>query len=138
LKDSSYVTPKARKEAEELEYNECARHSVKKNISQKKSKKVVPFNPLDSYNTNGEPYFGFGLKGVSMDEESYGRQFHNKDLSALKDSCHQLTYDSQGGKFVPMDRSFIDGYSKFENTNKQSQQHVSSPVSDQDSKRRLL
>ena len=73
-----------------------------------------------------------------MDEESYGRQFHNKDLSALKDSCHQLTYDSQVGKFVPIDRSFIDGYSKFENTNMQSQQHVSSPVSDQDSKRRLL
>jgi hypothetical protein len=33
LKTSCYVTPKTKKEADDLEYNDCARHSIKKSIS---------------------------------------------------------------------------------------------------------
>jgi hypothetical protein len=33
LKTSCYVTPKTKKEADDLEYNECARHSIKKSMS---------------------------------------------------------------------------------------------------------
>jgi hypothetical protein len=33
FKTSCYVTPKTKKEADDLEYNDCARHSIKKSIS---------------------------------------------------------------------------------------------------------
>jgi hypothetical protein len=45
LKTSCYVTPKTKKEADDLEYNDCARHSIQKSMSPLK-KGIVPFNPI--------------------------------------------------------------------------------------------
>lgn len=47
IKDCVYVTPKKQKEINDIdEYNECAKHTIKKDMSPKK--RVVPFNPLNT------------------------------------------------------------------------------------------
>ena len=48
-----------------MEYNECARHSIKKGMSPMK-KGIVPFNPLQ--NSKNAPSFVFGYN-LSIDEE---------------------------------------------------------------------
>ena len=48
-----------------MDYNECARHSIKKGMSPMK-KGIVPFNPLQ--NSKNAPSFGFGYN-LSIDEE---------------------------------------------------------------------
>ncbi len=70
-----------------MEYNECARHSIKKGMSPMK-KGIVPFNPIQ--NIKNAPSFGFGCN-LSIDEESWGK----KASSFLKES--QTSYDNSGG-----------------------------------------
>ena len=87
LNPSCYVTPKTKKEADDMEYNECAKHSIRKSMSPLK-KGIVPFNPLQ--NSKNAPSFGFGCN-LSIDEESWGQNAS----SFLKES--QSSYDNSGG-----------------------------------------